>query len=248
VSVTLADLPGLLLWALPVLPLLAALTAAMIPHNDRLTLRAVGVGAMVGALVAGVAAVALGWASFATGGVPAPTLWSILAAVPPLRLEPVVVLPLLTALVALPLALRTGAPRITEGMTAYVVICLAQGAAVSGALLIADVGDALAASLVAAVPGFALLARGVAVARRRWARSRRPRWPRHVHPARYPVVCADAHCAGARLGSPRRRTLGAVGLASLRDGAGRRGDVGVRGVVPIGGRPALPRRPRRGAG
>ncbi len=157
-SVTLTDLPGLLLWAVPVLPLLAALIAAAMPGNDRLTLRAVGVGAMVGALVAVIAAVVLGRAAFVAGGLEAPGVWPALAAVPRLRLEPMVVMPLLTVLVALPLALRTGAPRIQEGMVAYVVACLCQGAAVTAGMLIVDVVDALAAALVAAVPGFALVA------------------------------------------------------------------------------------------
>jgi NADH:ubiquinone oxidoreductase subunit 4 (subunit M) len=158
VRLTVADLPGVLLWALPLVPLLAALTAAAIPSNDRLTLRALGVGALVAALLAGVVAVGMGRSSIATGALVAPGLWPVLAAVPPLALAPIAVLPLLTVLVALPIALRAGAPRVQEGTAAYVVICLAEGVAVTGALLVVDVVDAVAAALVAAVPGFALVA------------------------------------------------------------------------------------------
>lgn len=157
-KLTLSDLPGVLLWALPLVPLVAATTAAIMPRDDRLTLRALGVGALVVALLAGLAAVVLGRGALAAGGLIAPPLWPVLGAVPRLRLDPLVVPPLLTVLVVLPLALRAGAPRVREGMAPYVVTCLVQGAAVTGTLLIDDVVDAFAAALVAAVPGFALVA------------------------------------------------------------------------------------------
>jgi NADH-quinone oxidoreductase subunit M len=113
---------------------------------------------LVLALLAGIAAIVLGRGALAEGALVAPPLWPVLSAVPRLRLDPVVVTPLLTVLVVLPLALRAGAPRVREGMAPYVVTCLVQGAAITGTLLVDDIVDAFAAALVAAVPGFALVA------------------------------------------------------------------------------------------
>lgn len=157
-KITLSDLPGVLLWALPLVPLVAATTAAAMPRDDRLTLRALGVGSLLLALLAGLAAIVLGFGALGQGGLVAPPLWPVLAAMPGLRLDPLVVTPLLTVLIVAPLALRAGAPRVREGMAPYVVTCLVQGAAITGTLLVGDIVDAYAAALVAAVPGFALVA------------------------------------------------------------------------------------------
>lgn len=162
--ITLSNLPGLLLWALPIVPLLAAATAAAMPRNDRLTLRALGVFALVVTLGIGVAAVLLAGGPSGAGGVlageglRAPAAWAVLASMPALRLSGPTVLPLLTVLVVAPLALRAGAPRVREGMAPYVVTCLVQVAAVVGTMLLDDVVDVFAAALVASVPGFALVA------------------------------------------------------------------------------------------
>jgi NADH:ubiquinone oxidoreductase subunit 4 (subunit M) len=156
--ITLSDLPGFLLVALPLVPLLAATTAAAMPRDDRLALRAVGVGALVVGVGVGIAAVVLGRVALATGGLPGPSLAPALAAAPPIRLTATVVLPVLTVLAVAPLALRAGAPRVREGMAPYVVTCLVQAAFVVGTLLLDDVVDVFAAALVASVPGFALVA------------------------------------------------------------------------------------------
>jgi NADH:ubiquinone oxidoreductase subunit 4 (subunit M) len=140
------------------MPLVAATTAAAMPRDDRLTLRALGVGSLTLGLLAGLAAILLGRGTLAAGGLPVPPLWPVLTAMPRLRLDPHVVTPLLTVLVVAPLALRAGAPRVREGMAPYVVTCLVQAAAITGTLLLDDVVDAFAAALVAAVPGFALVA------------------------------------------------------------------------------------------
>jgi NADH-quinone oxidoreductase subunit M len=168
VRLTLSELPGVLLWALPLVPLVAAATAAAMPRNDRLALRALGVGALVLALVVGLAVVAVGWGASGRGALAggalvggalvAPPLWPVLTAMPALRLDPTVVTPLVTVLLVAPLALRAGAPRVREGMAPYVVTCLVQSAAITGTLLVSDLVDTFAAALVAALPGFALVA------------------------------------------------------------------------------------------
>lgn len=152
--ITVSDLPGLLVLALPVLPVLAAMTAAAMPREDRLALRAVGVGALVVTVVVAIVAVVLGRTALEAGGIVTPALH----AAPLLRLTSGAVLPVLTVLAVAPLALRAGAPRVREGMAPYVITCLVQTAIVVGTLLLDDVVDAFAAAIVAAVPGFALVA------------------------------------------------------------------------------------------
>ncbi len=144
-----------LIWALPVLPLLGAATAVVLPAADRLTLRMVAmVAAAVVVVVLGVC-VSVAWPGFVGTGVDAV---AVVSALPTLRLSPAVLPAVLATTIVVPIALRVGAPRVQHETMAYVVAMLALEASTLLALLLDDVRMAMAAASVAAVPGFALIA------------------------------------------------------------------------------------------
>lgn len=145
--------PGLILWLLPVLPVLGAAMALTVPRNDRLTLRGIGMLTLLGALGVGIALTVDGWDLLAADGIPGRVQW-----LPPLRLTATTTPALLTVLLVAPLALRAGAPRVREGMAPYVVALLVQVGVTIAALLLEDLTHAIGAALVASVPGFALVA------------------------------------------------------------------------------------------
>jgi len=152
--VTLFDDPGLILWLLPVLPVLGAAMALTVPRNDRLTLRAIGMLTLLGTLGTGVALTVDGWELLLAGGIPS----QVLPWLPPLRLTATSTPAVLTVLLVAPLALRAGAPRVKEGMAPYVVALLVQVGVTIAALVLEDLAHAIGAALVASVPGFALVA------------------------------------------------------------------------------------------
>ncbi len=144
-----------LIWALPVLPLLGAAVAVVLPAADRLTLRMVAmVTCLVVVAVLGVC-VQVAWPGLVGTGVDAV---AAIAALPTLRLSPTVLPAVLATTIVVPVALRAGAPRVQDETMAYVVALLALEASTLLALLLDDVRLATAAASVAAVPCFALVA------------------------------------------------------------------------------------------
>ncbi len=133
--------------AVLVLPLLGAAFSLVLPADDRLTLRAVGVVAGVGAFVAAVALTLRGGATLAVPATGLVVSWSG-AAVPAA----------LTVLGVGPMALRAGAPRVKSALPAYVVTVLGTVALSVLAIVLVDARAAVAAATVAAVPPFALVA------------------------------------------------------------------------------------------
>ncbi len=138
-------LPQLPLWLIPALPVVAAALAVLVPRDDRLTLRAIGMLGLGAAFAVAVLVVVAADADGADVG------WG-------LRLRAPVVPALLGVLLVGPFSLRAGAPRVREGMAPFVVALVAEVAAVALALVIDDAAGAFAAATVAAVPGFALVA------------------------------------------------------------------------------------------
>ena len=128
-------------------PLAGAAFALVLPPDDRLTLRAVGVVTGVVAFVAGVVLTAAGGATLALPGTPIVLSWSGVA-----------VPAALTVLAVTPMALRAGAPRVQGGLAAYVVAVLGTAALSVLSIVLPDPRAALAAATVAAVPPFALVA------------------------------------------------------------------------------------------
>ena len=128
-------------------PLAGAAFALVLPPDDRLTLRAVGVVTGVVALAAGVVLTVEGGATLSVPGTPVVLSWSGVA-----------VPAALTVLAATPMALRAGAPRVPSGLSAYVVAVLGTAALSVLAIVLPDPRAALAAATVAAVPPFALVA------------------------------------------------------------------------------------------
>ena len=139
--------PELLIALVLLVPLAGGAFALVVPADDRLTLRAVGVFTGLLALLPGLlllqssdetATLVLPFATLRFSGVGVPAALVILGVTP--------------------MALRAGAPRVTSGLPAYVTAILL---AESGALLVVLVDDlvtATAAAMVAAVPFFALVA------------------------------------------------------------------------------------------
>jgi NADH:ubiquinone oxidoreductase subunit 4 (subunit M) len=151
---TLLNDPGLFLWLVPVLPALGAAMAVTVPGNDRLTLRGIGMLTLLGVLGIVATLVVDGWDVIAAGGIASsPLPW-----LPALRLTSTATPALLTMVVVAPLALRAGAPRVKEGMAAYVIAILLQVGVTAMALLLQDLAWAMGAALVSSVPGFALVA------------------------------------------------------------------------------------------
>jgi formate hydrogenlyase subunit 3/multisubunit Na+/H+ antiporter MnhD subunit len=128
-------------------PLGGAAFALVLPPDDRLTLRAVGVATGVVAFVAGVVLTAIGGETLTLPGTAVVLSWSGVA-----------VPAALTILAVTPMALRAGAPRVHEGLASYVVAVLGTAALSVLAVVLADPRAALAAATVAAVPPFALVA------------------------------------------------------------------------------------------
>ncbi|HEY1097755.1 MAG TPA: hypothetical protein VGF99_02460, partial [Myxococcota bacterium] len=149
-----------LLWALPTLPVIGALVALTLPSADRLTLRMVALASSALTLIAAALTIATAWPGLdVVASAPAAVTDDLgLALLPRLRLVPAAIPALLATLLALPIALRAGAPRVHQATTAYVVAILVLQASTMLALLLDDVIAAFAAATVGAVPGFALLA------------------------------------------------------------------------------------------
>jgi len=140
-----------LLLAIPLLPVIGAAVAVVVPADDRLTLRAVGMVTTIGAAV--VAAVA------AAGELPPlPVPPSLRAVLPLLTLTPLATPALLTLTIVAPLALRAGAPRVQGRVAAYVVAVCLHTALSALSILSARLETAVVCAMVAAVPAFALLA------------------------------------------------------------------------------------------
>jgi NADH:ubiquinone oxidoreductase subunit 4 (subunit M) len=128
-------------------PVAGAAFALVLPADDRLTLRAVGVVTGVVAFAAGAVLTVVGGATLAVPGTPL-ALSGTGPAVPAA----------LTVLGVTPMALRAGAPRVQSGLAAYVVAVLGTVALSVLSIVLTDPRAALGAATVAAVPPFALVA------------------------------------------------------------------------------------------
>jgi NADH:ubiquinone oxidoreductase subunit 4 (subunit M) len=137
--------PDLLIALVVLLPLVGSAFVLVVPADDRLTLRAVGVFTGLLALVPGLAllgskaaSLELPFFSLRFGGVAVPAALVILGVTP--------------------MALRAGAPRVSSGLQAYVTAILLAERGALFVVLVDDLVIATAAAMVASVPFFALVA------------------------------------------------------------------------------------------
>lgn len=138
-------------WALVIvvaLPLAGALFALVMPGEDRLALRYVGMGTSVGSALIGLFAVSL--------AMDAPLALERLGV--RVSLDGLSAPLLLSLVVAAPIALRSGAPRIFERTQFYVVTVLLTEGLLAAALVVDSVLLRLAIATTGAVPLFALVA------------------------------------------------------------------------------------------
>ena len=141
--------PELLVALLVLMPLLGSAFALVIPADDRLTLRAVGV-------VTGLLTLIPAFALLATPGASLPL--PFLAGSVSLRFAGVAIPAALAIVGITPMALRAGAPRVARGLQPYVTAILLAESGALFVVLVDDVVTATAAAMVAAVPFFALVA------------------------------------------------------------------------------------------
>ncbi len=139
--------PDLLIALMVLLPLLGGAFALVVPADDRLTLRAVGVVSGLLALVPGLALL-----------FEAPGATLVLPVAASLRFSGVALPAAVVILGVTPMALRAGAPRVSHGLQAYVAAILLAESGSLVAVLVDDVVAATAVAMVAAVPFFALVA------------------------------------------------------------------------------------------
>lgn len=138
-------------WALVLtvaLPIAGGLFALVMPGDDRLALRYVGMGTSVGTALIGVFAVSV--------GLDAPLALERLGV--RVTLDGLSAPLLLSLMVATPIALRSGAPRIFERTQFYVVTVLFAEGLLAAALLVDAVLLRVAIATVGAVPLFTLVA------------------------------------------------------------------------------------------
>ncbi|MDP2344224.1 MAG: proton-conducting transporter membrane subunit [Deltaproteobacteria bacterium] len=137
--------PDLLIALVVLVPLVGSAFVLVVPPDDRLTLRAVGVFTGLLALVPGLALLASPGAALEL------PFFS-------LRFSGVAVPAALVILGVTPMALRAGAPRVARGLQPYVTAILLAESGALFVVLVDDVVIATAAAMVAAVPFFALVA------------------------------------------------------------------------------------------
>ncbi len=138
-----------LFWAIPLVPMIGACVAVVVPADDRLTLRAVGMASLVVAALLAAAVVA---------GI-APSLDIMPVGFGHLvTLTPTSALALMTLSAAAPLALRAGAPRVRAHVAAYVIAVLLQTSLSALAVMLTDVRAAVSCAALSTVPAFAIVA------------------------------------------------------------------------------------------
>jgi NADH-quinone oxidoreductase subunit M len=159
-------IPGLddawLLFLVSALPIAGALFTLAMPGVDRLALRYVGMGTSVatGVLACRAAYVAILPSTPPSAVVDVVTITGLHLDVGPvhLALDGLAVPLLLSLVVATPIALRSGAPRVFERTQFYIVTILFAEGLLAAALVVDGVLLRLAVSAVASVPFFALVA------------------------------------------------------------------------------------------